>query len=126
MKLNAIGVSSSNLNKTIEFYKLIGFEFPELADEQDHIDAITHSGSARLMIDSKKLIENLINAEPKPANTSAFAIEFDSPRELNEVAQKIKSAGFHIEKEPWDAFWGQRYAVIADPDGYLIDLYAAL
>ncbi len=29
-------------------------------------------------------------------------------------------------KEPWDAFWGQRYAVIADPDGNTVDLFAAL
>src|SRR6266545_1802609 len=26
----------------------------------------------------------------------------------------------------WDAFWGQRYAVVADPDGTLIDLFAGL
>jgi uncharacterized glyoxalase superfamily protein PhnB len=29
-------------------------------------------------------------------------------------------------KEPWDAFWGQRYAAVGDPDGNLIDLFAPL
>ena len=28
--------------------------------------------------------------------------------------------------EPWDAVWGQRYAVVHDPDGNPVDLYAAL
>ncbi|MEI6887310.1 MAG: VOC family protein [bacterium] len=29
-------------------------------------------------------------------------------------------------KEPWDAFWGQRYCVVKDPGGNMIDLYAYL
>jgi uncharacterized glyoxalase superfamily protein PhnB len=36
------------------------------------------------------------------------------------------AAGFHGEKEPWDAFWGQRYAQLHDPDGVPVDLYASL
>ena len=29
-------------------------------------------------------------------------------------------------KAPWDAFWGQRYAMIRDPDGNEVDLFAPL
>jgi hypothetical protein len=29
-------------------------------------------------------------------------------------------------QDPWDAFWGMRYATVADPDGNGIDLYANL
>jgi catechol 2,3-dioxygenase-like lactoylglutathione lyase family enzyme len=29
-------------------------------------------------------------------------------------------------KEPYDAFWGQRYANVADPDGNAVDLFAPL
>jgi len=25
--------------------------------------------------------------------------------------------GYRGHKAPWDAFWGQRYAIIDDPDG---------
>ena len=38
----------------------------------------------------------------------------------------LTDAGFQGEKEPWDAFWGQRYAQLLDPDGVPADLYAAL
>jgi uncharacterized glyoxalase superfamily protein PhnB len=27
---------------------------------------------------------------------------------------------------PYDAPWGQRYATVADPDGYRVDLFALL
>jgi hypothetical protein len=34
--------------------------------------------------------------------------------------------GYTQHKEPWDAFWGQRYAIVLDPDGTHVELSAAL
>jgi hypothetical protein len=33
---------------------------------------------------------------------------------------------FEGHLEPWDAFWGMRYAVVFDPDGRPVDLFAVL
>ena len=33
-------------------------------------------------------------------------------------------AGYEGHKEPWDAFWGHRYAIVHDPDGNGVDLFA--
>lgn len=125
MKISAVGVTTSNLEKTVEFYSLIGFEFPEHKPDEDHLEPKSTNG-IRLMIDSKKLITEILGEEPVPANHSAFAIEFDSPEEINTIVEKLKQAGMTIVKEPWDAFWGQRYAIVADPDGYKVDLFAYL
>ena len=62
----------------------------------------------------------------KPGNHSAFAVLYESPEELNKTAKAISEVGFKVVKEPWDAFWGQRYAVVEDPDGYRVDLFARL
>ena len=40
-----------------------------------------------------------------------------------DTAELIRQIG---HKEPWDAFWGQRYASVKDPDGNQIDLFAPL
>ncbi|MDQ3164047.1 MAG: VOC family protein, partial [Actinomycetota bacterium] len=45
---------------------------------------------------------------------------------VDEVYARVTAAGFRGEKEPWDAFWGQRYAQLLDPDGVPVDLYAPL
>jgi uncharacterized glyoxalase superfamily protein PhnB len=45
---------------------------------------------------------------------------------VDETYAKVTDAGFTGEKEPEDAFWGQRYAQLQDPDGVTVDLYAAL
>jgi uncharacterized glyoxalase superfamily protein PhnB len=42
------------------------------------------------------------------------------------VYAELLEAGATAHKEPWDAFWGQRYAQLQDPDGTFIDLYAPL
>ena len=125
MKLNAVGVSSRDLKKSVAFYTLLGFEFPSFKSDEQHVEVSSHEG-AKLMIDKASLVKDIIGEEPRPANHSPFAIEYDSPEELNVTAKKIKDAGFTIVKEPWDAFWGQRYAIVQDPDGYKVDLYANL
>jgi len=35
-------------------------------------------------------------------------------------------AKFISVKEPWDAFWRQRYSCVQDPDGNQIDIFADL
>lgn len=126
MKLNAVGVTTSNLAKTVAFYSLLGFEFPEFKEDEDHLEPKSPEGSTRLMIDSKKLITDILGEEPKPSNHSAFAIEYDSVEEVNKIAAMVNEAGFNIVKEPWNAFWGQRYCIVEDPDGYKVDVYANL
>jgi len=126
MKINAVAVASSDIKRTIEFYSLLGFEFADIKDTDQHIEPAAVDNSARLMIDSKELLEEITGEDPLPGNHSSFAIQYDSPGEIDEVCKHIREAGFEVVKEPWDAFWGQRYAVVQDPDGYKIDLYAYL
>jgi uncharacterized glyoxalase superfamily protein PhnB len=59
-------------------------------------------------------------------NQLALAFECGSPAEVDELYARVVAAGFEGEKEPWDAFWGQRYAQLSDPDGVPVDLFAAL
>ena len=125
-KLDAVSVTTSNLARTVEFYTLLGFEFPEHQEDDGHLEAKTSEGSARLMIDTKQSIKDIIGEDPKPGNHSSFAVNYSSPQDVNLVAKSLKDAGFLVAKAPWDAFWGQRYAVVEDPDGYKVDLYAAL
>lgn len=37
----------------------------------------------------------------------------DAPR----TARRREAAGHRGDKEPWEAVWGRRYAIVLDPDG---------
>ena len=126
MKIDAISVTSTNLKKTVEFYSLLGFTFPPFEDDEKHIEPHTELGHVRLMIDSADLIETIIGHTPMPANHSSFAVLCNTPQEVDTITSKITASGFAVVKEPWDAFWGQRYAIVKDPDGYMVDLFAPL
>jgi uncharacterized glyoxalase superfamily protein PhnB len=81
----------------------------------------------RLMFDSEKVIRSFLPQWSRTnGNQVSLAFECASPAEVDEVYARVVSAGFEGEKEPWDAFWGQRYALLGDPDGVRVNLYAAL
>nr|WP_232304022.1 VOC family protein [Pseudofrankia sp. DC12] len=54
----------------------------------------------------------------------ALAFACADPAEVDKVYAEFTDAGYTGERPPWDAFWGQRYATVADPDGNHVDLHA--
>jgi uncharacterized glyoxalase superfamily protein PhnB len=55
-----------------------------------------------------------------------LAFRLDGPSDVDATYAALVDAGYHGHKAPWDAFWGQRYAIVHDPDGNTCDLFAAL
>jgi uncharacterized glyoxalase superfamily protein PhnB len=126
MKLDAVSVTSGDLAATAKFYALLGFTFPNIGADEKHVEAITPPGEVRLMIDDRDLIQSILGQAPTPPNHSSFAIKCDSPSDVDNAVNSVRAAGHTVVKEPCDAFWGQRYAIVADPDGYMVDVFAAL
>jgi uncharacterized glyoxalase superfamily protein PhnB len=122
MRLDAITVTSGDLAATAKVYSLLGFKFPQFEADAKHLEPITAAGDVRLMIDERGLMKSITGQAPKPPNHSSFAIKCGSPAEVDDGVAKIRAEGFLVMKAPWDAFWGQRYAIVADPDGYMVDL----
>jgi len=126
MKLDAVSVTSGDFAQTVTFYSLLGFSFPAFEASAQHLEAITLAGEVRLMIDDRALIKSLTGRDPVPPTHSSFAIKCDSPNGVDAAVKAVKAAKFTVIKEPWDAFWGQRYAILADPEGYMVDVFATL
>jgi uncharacterized glyoxalase superfamily protein PhnB len=56
--------------------------------------------------------------------TLAFLV--DSPSDVDTLYDELTNAGYDGHLKPWDAFWGQRYAILRDPDGNDVALFAPL
>ena len=124
IKLDAIAVASSDFPASVLFYELLGFRFETFRPSDKHIEAITAAGDVRLMIDDKAMLAATTGVVPMPSSHSAFAMKCGNAADVDAVVEAIAAAGHRIVKSPWDAFWGQRYAIVADPEGYMIDLFA--
>jgi catechol 2,3-dioxygenase-like lactoylglutathione lyase family enzyme len=122
--LNAIGIVSKDLGASVRFYRLLGVAFPD--PDGDHVEATLPNG-VRLMLDALALIKSLDTdwTEPK-GHRMVLAFECASPAEVDATHAKLTAAGHRSKTAPWDAFWGQRYAQVLDPDDNVVDLFAAL
>jgi uncharacterized glyoxalase superfamily protein PhnB len=125
-RFEALGVVVSDMARSLAFYRRLGLEFPEGAESEGHVEAPL-PGGLRFMLDTEEVVRSFA-PEWTRTETSSIGLAFacDSPADVDRVYAELTEAGYAGHKEPWDAFWGQRYAQVKDPDGHNVDLFAPL
>ena len=121
------GVIVADMARSLAFYRRLGLDLPAGADAQPHVE-VQLPGGPRLAVEREATIRSF---DPRwSAGTGSprvgLAFACDTPDEVDEVYADLVGAGHAGHLPPWDAFWGQRYAVVLDPDGNHVDLYAPL
>ena len=122
---DAIGIVAENPNRSVEFFKILGVEMKQY-ENTGHYEGPTPSG-VRIMLDTVDVIRTIDpNWKKSTGNGIALCFKQTSAKQVDDIYKKLTAAGFKGVKEPWNAFWGHRYACINDPDGNQIDLFAQL
>lgn len=126
-QLDFFGIVVSDMARSVGFYRRLGLKFPEGAENEQHVEAPL-PGGMRYALDTEEVVRGFDPdwRRPSEGHAAGGAFRCESPEEVNRVYEELLAAGAAAHKEPWDAFWGQRYAQLLDPDGTLIDLYAPL
>jgi uncharacterized glyoxalase superfamily protein PhnB len=126
-RFDFFAVVVSDMGRSLDFYRRLGLEFPDGAENEEHVEAQL-GGGMRYGLDTEDVIRAFDPGWQRPAGGHAVggAFRCESPDEVDRVYRELLGAGGSPHKEPWDAFWGQRYAQVRDPDGTVIDLYAPL
>jgi uncharacterized glyoxalase superfamily protein PhnB len=126
-RFDFIGLVVNDVAESLKFYRLLGFDIPPDAASQPHVE-VALPGGMRIAWDSVANVRSVDPDWPQPEGGSRISLAFacDSPADVDKVYAELTSAGYAGHKEPWDAFWGQRYATLHDPDGNGVDLYAPL
>jgi catechol 2,3-dioxygenase-like lactoylglutathione lyase family enzyme len=120
--LAALGIVTRDLAESARFYRELGLEVPEPRPDDPHFE-ITLPNGRRLMWDTVELIRQIDPDWEEPrGHRMGLAFECD----VDAVHAHLVGAGFESKAEPWDAFWGQRYARVFDPDGNVVDLFRPL
>jgi catechol 2,3-dioxygenase-like lactoylglutathione lyase family enzyme len=126
LRLDLVGIVARDMKASLEFYRRLGLDIAEGAEDEAHAEATTSTG-LRVAWDSAELIQQIDPdwTEPSGGHRIALAFLCSSPDEVDAKYEELASLG-HGHKEPWDAFWGQRYASVKDPDGNQVDLFASI
>lgn len=127
LKFNYIGLITADMPAALAFYRKLGLDIPADADSEGHVE-ITLPGDIRLAWDSEDEIKKFDPNWRPPVGTGRinFGVECGGPDEVDKRYAELVAAGHSGVREPWDAFWGQRYASVLDPDANGVDLFAPL
>jgi catechol 2,3-dioxygenase-like lactoylglutathione lyase family enzyme len=123
-KVDLVGLVVRDMGKTLRLYRRLGMDIPESADNEGHVE-VALPGGFRIAWDTLEVIHSF-NPDYQLPTTPQPGLAFlcDSPAEVDQLYRELVAEGFHGHQEPWDAAWGQRYAVLLDPDNHLVDLFA--
>lgn len=123
-----IGLVVSDMAASLAFYRRLGLDIPADADGQPHVE-VTLPGGLRIGWDTEETVRSFDPSWTRPTGDGGgermgLAFLCDSPAEVDALYAVLTGAGYPGHLKPWDAFWGQRYAVVRDPDGCEVSLFA--
>lgn len=126
VKFDLLGIVVKSIPESVAFYRLLGMEIAEPPLGEDHFETVFPNG-LRFAWDAAEMVKSFMPHWVDPVgHRMGMAFLCDSPAQVDEVFNRIVDAGYAAVAQPWDAFWGQRYAQVSDPDGNVVDLFAPL
>ncbi|GAA4659355.1 VOC family protein [Streptomyces youssoufiensis] len=127
-RFDLIGMVVDDMAATLAFYRRLGLSIPADADDQPHVEAELPGGT-RIAWDTVATVRSFDPDWTPPqggGHRLGLAFLCDGPGEVDALYAELTRHGYAGHKAPWDAPWGQRYAVLRDPDGNTVDLFAPL
>ncbi len=126
-RLDLIGIVVEDMARSLAFYRHLGLDVPPEADQEPHVEAAL-PGGLRLAWDTVEVVRSFDPdwSPPRGGHRMGLAFRVETPAAVDAAHDELVALGYHSHKAPWDAFWGMRYAIVRDPDGNPIDLFAPL
>lgn len=114
MRLNHVTLHVSDLDRSVDFYKRLGFV--QLVAAQGYARFQCPEGEGTLSLESR--------SRERPVSPATVSIHFESDG-LDALVAELKAKRVEFEQEPTDQPYLWREAVLRDPDGHPLFLYHA-
>jgi uncharacterized glyoxalase superfamily protein PhnB len=125
VELQGLNLVCEDVDATVEFYRLLGVPIPEenvwrTDSGAHHVTGVpTGSSGAELDFDSRELacVYNEGHRDAPAPGAAVIGFGVATRDAVDELYRRLTEAGHAGRQPPFDAFWGARYAIVADPDG---------
>jgi catechol 2,3-dioxygenase-like lactoylglutathione lyase family enzyme len=121
---NQLNLVVADMEASLAFYRLLGVEIADTVPEwaAHHRNAVTNEDLA-LDFDSVEFAKKWNRgASGTTGGGGVIGFQVASRAAVDDLYARVTSAGYRGQQEPWDAFWGARYAIVEDPDGHPVGL----
>lgn len=123
-RFDMIGIFVDNLEGMVRFYRDV-LGIPTEWDGRGPYAEFAHEG-IRFAMYARSELTQLLGTEPDYPRglngTFELAINVGEPRKVDEVFEEIVEKGGFVVYPPRDEPWKMRSAMIADPEGNMIEL----
>ena len=123
-----LNVIVGDMSTSLDFYRRLGIAVPESVDASDvHVQLRTPSGFS-LELDTAASARLWHSASRTAPASVDIVIGFSLPtrESVDERYAELTGAGYLGRQPPFDAFWGARYAIVADPEGNDVGLMSPM
>jgi catechol 2,3-dioxygenase-like lactoylglutathione lyase family enzyme len=117
--LHMLNVIVADMAASLDFYRRLGIAVPEPGDGGGAHVQLKMPGGFSLELDtaeSARLWHVGWRADPASARV-VLGFMLASRQAVDDGYAELTAAGYRGRQPPFDAFWGARYAIVADPDG---------
>jgi catechol 2,3-dioxygenase-like lactoylglutathione lyase family enzyme len=120
IRLDQVNIVTRDVGASRAFYTRLGVDFGSDDDPvwaAHHVSARSADGlPLDVDLDSTTFAAKWNRGWPGgPGIVLGFKVE--SRQAVDDLVAALAADGATIQQEPYDAFWGARYAVLSDPDG---------
>jgi catechol 2,3-dioxygenase-like lactoylglutathione lyase family enzyme len=121
--LDQVNLVVADMSAAVAFYRLLGLriEDPPSPWDRHHRPALAPDG-LDLDLDSREFAQTWDAGLAAGTPTVVLGFRLGSRDAVDQKYDELVDAGYEGQQPPYDAFWGARYAIVADPDGHPVGL----
>jgi catechol 2,3-dioxygenase-like lactoylglutathione lyase family enzyme len=120
IRLNQVNLVVHDVPASRAFYSRLGLPFDDPADpvwDAHHVSA-RHDDTTPLDVDlDSESFAAKWNSGWSGGSGAILGFTVETRDEVDALVASLTADGVAVQQEPYDAFWGARYAVVSDPDG---------
>jgi catechol 2,3-dioxygenase-like lactoylglutathione lyase family enzyme len=120
IRLDQLNLVVHDVEASRAFYSHLGLDFGDVPDpvwDAHHVSS-RHDDPTLLDVDldSETFAARWNQGWPGGSGV-VLGFKVESRDEVDALVASLTADGVPVQQEPYDAFWGARYAVVSDPDG---------
>jgi uncharacterized glyoxalase superfamily protein PhnB len=123
-----INLVVSDMDVTITFYRLLELDVPDpfewpVGTGAQHVEV--HAGGECYMAFDNHAMARIWNPPFEPSRglgNVVVGLLVATRNDVDRLYETARAAGYEVGLEPYDVFFGSRYAIVIDPDGNQVGL----